>query len=281
MKVADESKPLTAKQLEMQENEKQKHILQDEGEEPVPEPEYSNLLYFSDDRKDKDLKDQSMRACQYYPHQTGINLYYFAEAFILHMLQMTLLGPWTFGLGVFYWPYLTYMRNMEFFNFSWSFGLSILIWFTNLMVFLCYWFYEFESFNIGFLLLASIAIITRSANISAKYATFSGLYRRRLMHYDLSSKERSRYQLLGGWSNQELTFAEDEILNAMNRRNIDDSTFKLSFIVEPSAKVVEMLNDIRAENQQSGETNEVTPYGASTYYDCKSLMFGLIKNHQK
>lgn len=264
----------------MQANAEQ-HILKDLGDEPVPEPEYTNLLYFSDDRKDKELKEQSMKACQYYPHQTGINLYYFLEAFILHLLHMTILGPWTFAVGVFYWPYLTLMGNMEFISFSWSFVVSMVIWFTNIMVFLCYWYYRFDSFNVGFLSLALIAIVSRAVNISAKYATFSALYRRRLMNYDLSSKERARYQLLGGWSNQDLTFAEDEILNSMMRRNIDDSTFKLSFIIEPSEKVIEMLNDVRALNQQSGETNAEAPFASSTYYDCKSLLFGLIKHHQR
>lgn len=194
---------------------------------------------------------------------------------------MTLLGPWTFGLGIFYPPYLTFMRNMEFFNFSYSFFLTLIIWITNLVVFMGYWYYEWDSFNVGFLFLAGIATITRAANIASKYATFSPLYRRRLMNYDLSREEREKYFLLGGWSNQDLTFAEDEILHCMKRRNIDESTFKLSFIVKPSEDVDELLNDIRCQNQQSGEIDAQTSFGSSVYFDCKSLFYGLVKIHMQ
>jgi len=85
--------------------------------------------------------------------------------------------------------------------------------------------------------------------------------------------------LLGGWSNQEHHFAETEIYNTMMRRNIDDSTFKLAFIVPPSEKSQDLLNDVKHENQAMGETNIHVDFMDSDYYDCKSILFGMIKYH--
>jgi len=251
----------------------------DKIDDEVDEPEFTRLLYFGDDYKDKELKDQADRNCQYYEHEYSLNLWYFLEAFVLHILHMTLLGPWTFGLGIVYPKYLVLMKNMEFFSCSYPFWITMIIWVTNMLVFFGYWYYEYDSFNVGFICLAGVAILTRAANIASKYATFSPRYRRRLMNYDLSRYERERYFLLGGWGDQQLTFAEDEILNAMLRQNIDDSTFKLSFIVKPSEHVEDLLSDIKCMNQRTGETNTDTSFGSSMYYDCKGLLYGLIKDH--
>lgn len=74
---------LSSKQLDVTDK---KHIVVHTHEEEVHEPEFTSLLYFFDDLKYREKKDQALRACQYYDHEVAFSLWFFVEAFVLHIL---------------------------------------------------------------------------------------------------------------------------------------------------------------------------------------------------
>ena len=248
--------------------------------DPVQEPEFTNLLFFSDDLKYQDKKRRVLKNYQYYPHESSLNLWYFLEAFILNFLQMSVMGPfiWIF---IAYPPYLKLMSNMEFFALSKKYFLSLVIWVCNIMVLLCHFYWGYSAIDYGYFALPLVVIGVRAANIAARYATFTPKYRNRLLGTFVQQEEINQHLLLGGWSNQVHHFAENEIFNAMMRRSIDDSTFKLAFIVEPSERAQQLLDDVKSQNQAMGEIRIETDFGSTAYYDCKTIIYTLIRYHMK
>lgn len=246
--------------------------------EPVMDPEFTNLLYFSDDKKYADLKRRTKLALQYYPHEFTMNLWYFLEAFILNFLHMAFFGPliWLFAI---YPPYINFLWNMEFLGASPSYILSLIIWVLTILVLFGRFYWDFLAIDYGYLTIPAFAIVLRSASIAAKFATFTPRYRKRMQGVVLKKEEIEEKELLGGWSNQEHHFAETEIVNSMVRRSVDDSTFKVSFIVMPSEEALELLDEIKHENQAMGETRVQTDFMTVPYYDCKTVLFSLIKFH--
>ena len=139
----------------------------------------------------------------------------FLEAWILHVLQIGLIGPlvWIFTFGMK--TPINWFKNMEFIGTSSSYITTLLIWGTNFMICWSRWFCGYESFDIGYLFVPIVALLVRSATIAAKYASFSPMYRNRLRGMVISDEERREQFLLGGWSEQDHHFAESELYNAM------------------------------------------------------------------
>lgn len=248
--------------------------------EPVLDPEFTNLLYFSDDKKYGDFKRRVEKALQYYPHEFTMNMWYFLEAFILNFLHMAVLGPLIWILSV-YKPYINYFWNMEFLGASPSYILSLFIWIINVFMVLNRFYWDHLAIDYGYLLIPLFAIIFRSACLASKFATFTPRYRRRMMGIVLNKEEIEEKELLGGWSDQEHHFAETEIVNSMVRKSIDDSTFKVSFIVMPSDEAMELLDEIKNENQAMGETRVQVDFMNVPYFDCKTVLYSLIKFHHE
>ena len=248
---------------------------------PVPEPMKTNLLYWNDDLNYVDLKDRLDANLQYYPHETDLDLWVFLETWVLTTLQIGILGPfvWIFSFGVK--SRVNWFKNMEFIGTSSSYALSIFIWAINFMICWCRWYWKYDAFDIGYFFVPVTALLVRSASIAAKYATFSPRYRARLKGVVIPVDERREQFLLGGWSNQDHHFAESELYNAIQRRVVDDATFKVAFMTQPSGPALEFLDEVKHANQAIGETRINTTFGSTTYFDCKSVLYALINYHEK
>ena len=248
---------------------------------PVNEPMKTNLLYWNDDLNYVDLKDRLDANLQFYPHEYDLDLWVFLETWVLHVLQIGILGPfvWIFSFGMK--TRINWFKNMEFFGTSSAYALSLLIWAVNFMICWCRWYWEYEAFDIGYFFVPVVALLVRSASIAAKYASFSPRYRARLKGIVIPDDERREQFMLGGWSNQDHHFAESELYNAIQRRVVDDSTFKVSFMTKPSEASIEFLDEVKHANQAIGETRVDTSFGSTTYYDCKSVLYALINYHEK
>jgi hypothetical protein len=170
---------------------------------------------------------------------------------------------------------------MEFFGTSSSYALSILIWVANFMILWCRFYWKYDSFDNGYFFVPVVALLVRSASIAAKYASFSPRYRARLRGIVVPEEERREQFMLGGWSNQDHHFAESELYNAIQRRVVDDATFRISFMEQPSPAAIEFLDEVKHNNQAIGENRVHTAIGATTYFDCKSVLYALINYHEK
>jgi hypothetical protein len=69
---------------------------------PILEPIKSNLLFWNDDLNYVELKSRLHSNLQYYPHEYDLDFGVFLETWILHVLQIGLIGPlvWIFTFGM-------------------------------------------------------------------------------------------------------------------------------------------------------------------------------------
>lgn len=62
----------------------------------------TNLLYWNDDLNYVELKDRLDANLQFYPHEYDLDLWVFLETWVLHVLQIGILGPfvWILSFGM-------------------------------------------------------------------------------------------------------------------------------------------------------------------------------------
>jgi hypothetical protein len=107
-------------------------------------------------------------------------------------------------------------------------------------------------------------------------------YRRRLMKRFISVKEVGKHVLLGEWAKQTERCCIREIDYALRRRFVDPSTFKMSFLEEPSKEVkAELLDPKNGEDWVEQHSAYKQEGGSETivYYDCRTILYILLKEY--
>ena len=245
------------------------------------------MVYFQDDGCWPTAKRIARLNYQYYKHQYSLNMWHYAESFVLHFLQIGVLGPFIYLASLFHWPYFNFFNNMEFFACSNSFFLSSLFWLFHLLAWLGHFYFRWDSFDFGFLSLFLVVLLARCSVIAAKYATFTADYRRRYIYRSLSPDERRSWLMVKFWAKSDPIFVEEQIELALRRLFIDRSTFKVSFIEHCSDELHYLLKTPPLTKHFASlavceEHREFkTPYDLHIYYDCKAILYQLIQNHFK
>lgn len=157
----------------------------------VDNVEFSELLFFQDDRLNLSLRYIAQENKQYYRHKFSLNLWFYLESLILHFLQISVIGPFVYIIAIFHWPYFTFFNNMNFFNLkSPSFYTPLLFWFSILSVIIGRYFLEYKALDDGFLAMMLTMALARSSIIASKYATFTDQYRDRCLGRKIGENEK-------------------------------------------------------------------------------------------
>ena len=254
---------------------------------PVDPAIWEDLLWFQDDQLNEYQQEAGQLNYQYHRHQESFNLWYFLEAFVLHFVYQMFLGPFILIPALVYWPYLRLMANMSFFGGGVGHAITTVQWIGNLLILLSRYYWELSTIGFGVVTIAFIVTGLRAAFISARYATYPDQYRARYLNRYITSQEKSRFLLAGPWGQQDPNFVEEMIEHAMRRKYVDESTFKVAFIEEPSDKIKEMLKmDLSMGGKlhiDIGKTTVEAAVGSEnqTYYDGKAILFHLFNNYKR
>lgn len=252
----------------------------------VENEQFSELLFFQDDRLNLALRYIAKENNQYYRHKVSLNIWYYLEAFVLHVLQMGFLGPLVFVVSLFHWPYFVFFRNMNFFNWgSLSFYIPLVFWVVNITVLLGHFLLEYRALDIGFILMMFTMLVVRSSIISSKYATFTPQYKERYKCKILGEREKKSWHMIKYWAECDPVFIEEQVEVAIRRKFIDKSTFKINFFdfcsqdVHYELKKPKNGHSYQKLSVNEGHTEFITYAGVYIYYDCKSIVYNLIKRH--
>jgi len=247
-----------------------------------------NQIWFEDDNANLMNKIRAKVNFQFYRHNLNFNQWYYLEAFIFHVLYFGILGPFILIPGLFYWPYLRMMFNMDMFGGKGLiYWMSIMHWFCNIMILLCRFHWEIETVNYAHVYLAAVVLLIRCSSISAKYATYSSEVRAAYMGRYVTPAERSQWLIGKHWAPQEDNFVEQHINYSMRRKYIDQSTFKISFLEEPSQQVHGFLTykpaDLKGSNRFTiTDSNVKVTVGEESiqYYDARAILYQLFLKHK-
>ena len=255
------------------------------GFNDLPNPMFSELLFFRDDFSEENLRLVVHHNCQYYRHQHSLNMLYYSEAFILHFLQIGVLGPFVHILALFYWPYCQFFQNLEFAGCYSSVIINFLFWATTWLCVLGHYWWGYDSIDKGYLSLFLVCLVSRSSIIAAKYATFTPMYRRRYMNRALGYRERRCWLMVTYWTNCEPLFTEEQIQLSIRRKYIDKSTFKINFFDFCSPELHAALKHPPESGRFQrmrvcSEHREFSTFaGVWFYYDGKSVFYQMVMEH--
>lgn len=174
----------------------------DSEDDHLDEKRFDKLIYFNDQFHDYKFQKDCASVHKYHKFQHGFNLWYFLEAFVLHFVYHTFLGPFIYIFAFVYWPYFKLFGNMRFLNGKAGFWVGIALWLVNLLVFYAHFDREYEAISYNFVLMVYFLGALRAGNVAAKYATFTKAYRKRLTSRYISDEELSKFFLLGAWDKQ-------------------------------------------------------------------------------
>jgi hypothetical protein len=257
------------------------------GLPPVDKEIFEDLTWFQDDFSNTGVRIAADANKQYYRYEYSFSITFFIEAFLLHFLQLFLLGPFVVVIGFFYFPYLRLMGNMSFFWGCPALPMSTIHWVVNLLILLSRFHWELSTIDNSVVILAFVVTFSRCVFIASKYATYSAMFRARNMSRLITSSERRRYVLGGPWGEQDPNFVEEMIEHCMRRKYIDNSTFKVNFIEKPSKEAQELLAaDLSNGGQLNidiGKTTKTTDINGEsyTYYDAKIILFHLFSQYRQ
>ena len=137
---------------------------------------------------------------KYHKFQYGFNLWYFLEAFVLHFVYQAWVGPFIYVVAFVYWPYFKLFDNMRFLVGGLAYWLTLVSWIVNLLIQWAHYDREYSAISYNFIIMMYFGVIIRSANVAAKYATFTKAYRKRLLNRYISDEELAKHFLLGAWN---------------------------------------------------------------------------------
>lgn len=77
--------------------------------------------------------------------------------------------------------------------------MGLIQWLGNLFVLYFHYDREYSTITLNFVVMMYFGAAVRSAQIAAKYATFTKAYRKRLLSRYISDEELAKLLLLGAW----------------------------------------------------------------------------------
>ena len=254
------------------------------GYEKVDKKRWRRSLYIKDQFSDLDIKNQARLMRKYHKHVYTFTPPHLLEAFIIHYLYFSFLGPTIFIVAFFYWPYFQLFENMQFlYGDCWSY-LGTLIWVGSLASFFGHYDREYPLMDFTPLIMQQAAIVLFSCSIASKYGTFCKEYRQRLLRIDITPEESEELHLLGSWSNQRSYVIKREIKFSIRRKYVDISTFKVSFIEAPSRELRRKLEDMSKVSCSDYVENNVYYFMPGNerirYYDARVILFRLLEFHK-
>lgn len=252
----------------------------------IENTDFSELLFFQDDRLNLALRYIAQENKQYYRHKYSLSMWYYLESLVLHFFQIGLLGPFIYVISFFHWPYFTFFNNMNFFNLkSSNFYISLLFWISFLLAIIGHFWLDYSSLDYGFIAMMLTMTIARSSIIAAKYATFTPQYRERCMSRKICDGEKQSWQIVNYWAKCDPIFIEEQIELSIRRKFIDKATFKISFFdfcsdeAHWELKTPKNGHSYQRLSVSEGHTEFMTFSGVNIYYDCKSVFYNFIRTH--
>ena len=256
----------------------------DSEDDHLDQDRFDGLIYFNDQFHDAGFQQDCGHVHKYHKFQHGFNLWYFLEAFVLHFVYQTWLGPFIYVVAFLYWPYFKLFGNMRFLYGGAGFWITLIYWLINLTVLYCHFDREYAAISFNFVMMMYFTSAIRAANIAAKYATFTKDYRTRLLNRYVSDEEMAKFFLMASWDKQNNHVVKRELQYAIRRKMIDVTTFKVSFIDPPSETIANALNDTEVIGDYcQGHASYKVPNQEAyvQYYDCRSILYNLLAMHTK
>lgn len=244
---------------------------------------HSLIEYFGDEQADDKKMLKIKNPYFYHEHTVNFSLSVYFEMFFLHILYNTFLGPFI----VFFTictknKYLAY--NLQFLRNSIGCYIHFFQWIFSLLILYHFFFNKtchFGDYNDIYILVFSYII--RSSSIAGKYATYPDNLMRKVKEKRISLNEIKRELMLRGWMVQSDDIVETEIDNALKRKEIDDSIFRLGFMTNLNGNTEKRLfelsmkfNKIKMLNFEDYQCRECSKK-TIIYYDSKLIFRFLIE----
>ena len=190
----------------------------------------------------------------------------FYTVFAIYLVYFTLLGP-LICVAVLIKPKLrSLFAHLQLLCFSLRCASHLMVWVlfqASLTVFLrqtCCTIDRDTLMEMTILKTAMTGVVLLSALNSAKVATRPKRISRQPQLHFLDTRQRTNEAMLGRWRRQERATVEREICCSIERRDLDFSTLKVSFMSDVNQKVIRSI-----ESLASQRTNRATSYWLQHY----------------
>lgn len=101
-----------------------------------------------------------------------------------------------------------------------------------------------ESIDSSLLYITLLSLVLMVTSIAGKYATYPKITIRKLKETVVTQAELDAEMMLGTWKGQGLRIRKFETDNAIERLEIDQAIFMMTFMAEPSALKLANLNQL-------------------------------------
>ncbi|EGR32893.1 hypothetical protein IMG5_067760, partial [Ichthyophthirius multifiliis] len=199
-------------------------------------------------------------------HQVTFNLGIFLEFFWYHILFYVFLGPL---VNLIYLKRLNLMGNLGFFGNSFDFYFQTFFYINNMVNISLYFLTTNQNVYFLEILFTIFIIILRCYIIAAKYATLHEDKIQLYKNYYIERQYRILDFYLKNWAQQNYQTIYRETYNSIQRGEIDQALFYISFFVDPN-------NQIQTEIEQMN--NELSKQHKYTSSKFQSNSYNQVQN---
>ena len=219
----------------------------------------------------------------YHKFMVNFSLSQYAYYLIIHILYYGFLGPLIL-VFITCKPSLRFIcSNMLISRPSLSFYVQIFYWLCSLATYYAMY-SKLEIGDLGLLQTLIVSIVLRSSTIAGKYATFQKEQIKKYNEVYITKAELDNELMMIDWVKQKSSIIFEEINNSILRKEIDSSTFKISFFVPLSEEIEqEVQSIIDSKEGFTGLDTMVQKRGETTnrYYDARIIFEYIVAQHNK
>ena len=191
----------------------------------------------------------------------------FYTVFAVYLAFYAALGPLAY-FAVLFKPKLRHVfSNLQLLCFSRKCAGHLLVWaafFSTVFIYLRQLRGALEdrssSVEMTVLKTAATGVILFSAISAARVATIPKRLSKQAQQVLMDSRQRSNECMLGKWQRQERGAVEREICNSVERRDLDFSTFKVSFMADLNHRVVASIEALASQRTNRATANWLQHY---------------------
>ena len=247
--------------------------------------------YFGDEESEKLNRFKLENEYFYSESEVNFSLSQYAEFFVYHLIYFMLLGPFI-AIFMIFKPKLRFLfYNMEFIRPNAIAVVQALYWLITMYIIIGFIIaantYNSQDTVFDMTMFKTIitSIVLRTTSIAGKYATYPRLLVKKYKEVKISRNIITQEFMLIGWLLHGSDIRQTEIMNSIDRLEIDESTFVESYMSAISLKCINQLKQLVNERKLSSDSELCYTYQMNdksfTYYRADIIFEYLVMKYNK